>query len=97
MSLNSVFDQDKVELETFAVSPGSQDDNSMSQDSKGAALASNDALRWFGILVPPALRHSQNDFKAASSNIPTLVNAMSQMKAAEIDIRRTRKKLSKLV
>ncbi|KAL8871668.1 MAG: hypothetical protein Q9174_002549 [Haloplaca sp. 1 TL-2023] len=53
-------------------------------------------LKWFGILVPPALRSSQSSFKAAiTESIPKLVNVSNEMKALEIEIRRTRKKIKK--
>ena len=53
-------------------------------------------LTWFGVLVPPALRASQSSFKDAVSFIPTLVTLGNQMGEIEIEVRRTRKRLSKL-
>lgn len=58
---------------------------------------SRDPLRWFGILTPPALRASQQSFKVAvSESIPRLASVMAEMKEVEIEVRRARKKLSKL-
>ncbi|KAI4209470.1 MAG: hypothetical protein LQ351_007601 [Letrouitia transgressa] len=55
-----------------------------------------DPLRWFGILVPPALRQSQGTFKSiVTLIIPALVNSKNDLTQLEIDIRRTRKKIKK--
>ena len=55
-----------------------------------------DPLKWFGILVPPALRASQSNFKAAVMDcIPKLATISNEMKEVEIEIRRTRKRLKK--
>ena len=55
-----------------------------------------DPLNWFGILVPPALRASQTNFKSAVIDIiPALASTMNEMKGVEIEVRRARKKLKK--
>lgn len=55
-----------------------------------------DPLKWFGILVPPTLRSSQQSFKGVVREIiPALANAANEMKEIEIEVRRTRKKLGK--
>lgn len=57
-----------------------------------------DPLKWFGILVPLALRASQTSFKiAATETIPRLANVANEMKSLEIEIRRTRKKIRRAV
>lgn len=53
-------------------------------------------LNWFGILVPPALKASQAAFQNAITKVPRLAALDLQMRDLEIEIRRTRKKLSKL-
>ncbi|KAL8733591.1 MAG: hypothetical protein Q9166_002000 [cf. Caloplaca sp. 2 TL-2023] len=54
----------------------------------------SDPLKWFGILVPPALRTSQSSFKhAVTETIPLLANLSNEMKSMEIEIRRMRKKI----
>lgn len=59
--------------------------------------ALQDPIKWFGLLVPPALRSSQASFRAAvGDGIPALVNVDNEMKEVEIEIRRTRKRLGKL-
>ena len=55
-----------------------------------------DPLNWFGILVPQALRTSQNYFKdAVASHIPALVSISSEMRRVEIEVRQARKRLGK--
>lgn len=55
-----------------------------------------DPLNWFGILVPPALRASQNSFKRAVIDIiPALASTTNEMKEVEIEVRRARKWLKK--
>lgn len=55
-----------------------------------------DPLNWFGILIPPAVRASQSSFKrAVEGTTPSLANVSNEMKALEIEIRRTRKKIRK--
>ncbi|KAL2037929.1 hypothetical protein N7G274_009404 [Stereocaulon virgatum] len=55
-----------------------------------------DPLKWFGILVPPALRASQNNFKSAVIDVvPALASVSNEMKGLEIEVRRTRKRLKK--
>ena len=57
----------------------------------------SDPLKWFGILVPPALRASQNSFKnAVTEKITFLANLSNEMRSTEIEIRRVRKKIKKL-
>lgn len=48
---------------------------------------SKDPLKWYGILVPPALRQCQNHFRTTvSSTIPQLLNATSAMQSLEAQI-----------
>lgn len=65
-------------------------------DEETKAKAPPDPIKWFGILTPPALKTAQNDFKEAVSCVPSLASIASNMKQTEIEIRRTRKKLTKL-
>ncbi|KAL8945433.1 MAG: hypothetical protein Q9211_000036 [Gyalolechia sp. 1 TL-2023] len=74
---------------------GTGDSASSEKDIESAAPIS-DPLRWFGILVPPALRASRNSFKnAVTEVVPILANVANEMKSLEIGIRRTRKKIRK--
>ncbi|KAL8952208.1 MAG: hypothetical protein Q9222_001863 [Ikaeria aurantiellina] len=62
-----------------------------------STVPAQDPLRWFGILVPAALKASQASFrKTVTGTIPDLANVSNEMKQLEIEIRRTRKKIKKL-
>ena len=65
-------------------------------DEEPKPAAPSDPIKWFGILTPPVLKKSQNDFKEAVSCVPSLASIASNMKQTEIEVRRTRKKLTKL-
>jgi hypothetical protein len=56
-----------------------------------------DPIRWFGILVPPALRSAQASFLASVKGpIPQLSTLASELRGAEVDIGRLRKQIKKL-
>ena len=56
-----------------------------------------DPLRWFGILVPPALRTAQTTFTSAVEGpIPQLATIARDLRTQEIEIGRVRKQLKKL-
>jgi hypothetical protein len=58
---------------------------------------SNDPLKWFGILVPPALRTAQSAFiNAVETPIPQLATLARDMRMQEIEIGRVRKQIKKL-
>jgi hypothetical protein len=58
---------------------------------------SNDPLRWFGVLVPPALRASQASFvSAVEGPVAELSNLLKELKQTEIEIGRMRKQIKKL-
>lgn len=65
-------------------------------DDGSKPAAPSDPIKWFGILTPPALRASQNNFKEAVSCVLSLATVASKMKQTEIEVRRTRKKLTRL-
>ncbi|KAL8862287.1 MAG: hypothetical protein Q9178_001296 [Gyalolechia marmorata] len=68
-----------------------------SQTDMESKPPTSDPLKWFGILVPPALRASQNSFKnAVTEKITLLANLSNEMRSMEIEIRRIRKKIKKL-
>lgn len=55
-----------------------------------------DPLRWFGILVPQALRNSQTSFtQAAEGPVPRLATLSRQMRTLEIEIGRLKKSIKK--
>jgi cytoskeletal protein RodZ len=56
-----------------------------------------DPIRWFGILVPPALRSAQASFVASVKGpIPQLSTLASELRGTEVDIGRLRKQIKKL-
>lgn len=80
-----------------AESPSSPNDLPLPESTPSSPLVPRDPLTWFGILVPPALRQAQNNFKPAAEDItPQMAGVALQMKELEIEIRRTRKKMGKL-
>ncbi|KAL9124119.1 MAG: hypothetical protein Q9217_006521 [Psora testacea] len=64
-------------------------------DAETGSQHPSDPLQWFGILVPPALKACQRDFKAVVSCAPMIASVTKEMKDVEIEVRRTRKRLSK--
>jgi len=56
----------------------------------------SDPLRWFGILVPPALRSAKTDFAVAVDDpIPRILNSTKKMHQLEHEISRLRKSIKK--
>ncbi|PGH00172.1 hypothetical protein AJ80_09226 [Polytolypa hystricis UAMH7299] len=54
-------------------------------------------LRWFGILVPPALRQAQASFiSAVETPIPALAGVVAEMRDIESKVGETRARLAKL-
>ncbi|KAM3462687.1 hypothetical protein BB8028_0001g07200 [Beauveria bassiana] len=64
---------------------------------KDAAAARNDdPIRWFGVLVPQALRDAQNHARRAVQDvIPRLASVQAEMAHVEIEVRRARKRRAK--
>ncbi|KAF2275932.1 uncharacterized protein EI97DRAFT_450721 [Westerdykella ornata] len=57
----------------------------------------SDPLRWFGILVPSALRSSQSSFiSAVEGPIPEIATLINSIRKQEIEIGRLRKQIRKL-
>lgn len=66
-------------------------------DDKIAKVPVQDPLKWFGIFVPPSLRTSQKHFsESVRLIVEDVMTHDSHLKALEIEIRRTKKQLSKL-
>ncbi|EHY55929.1 hypothetical protein HRR83_006693 [Exophiala dermatitidis] len=56
-----------------------------------------DPLKWYGILVPPTLRHCQSHFSSSvASTIPRLLSTISALKTLDSEIRRVRRELGLL-
>ena len=67
------------------------------EEADKASGTSIDPLKWFGILIPPALRASQSSFKSAVVDVvPALASLSNQMGEIEIEVRRARKRLRKM-
>ena len=83
---------DKADPDPDPESPSTSND-----DLEGSSISFRDPLKWFG-MVPQSLRDAQGSFQEVMmNNIPTLLNVTRQMAETEIEVRRTRKKISKLV
>lgn len=69
-----------------------------SEDKEAGSNMSRDPLDWYGILVPPALRTTQRNFKDAVANlVPALASISKEMREVEIEVRRARKRIQKAV
>lgn len=67
------------------------------EPESGAEPVPVDPLKWFGILVPPALRNAQAQFANAVENpIPQLCGLLQRMRKLEGEIGRARKAVRKL-
>jgi hypothetical protein len=65
------------------------------QDKQAQKLV--DPLRWFGILVPPALRSAQSTFVAVvEGSIPRLASLGRDLRNQEIEIGRVKKQMKKM-
>jgi coiled-coil domain-containing protein 115 len=72
-------------------------ENSGSDESQVEYHSPKDPLRWFGILVPPALRQAQSSFVAAVDGpIPEIATLTKDLRRQEVDIARVRKQIKKL-
>lgn len=90
------YDTEKQEPLQPSNNTGPQDPSVTPQDAEKDLKIIRDPLHWFGILVPPALRASQNHFKrAAIEDIPALASLTKELREMEIEVRRGRKKLPK--
>lgn len=86
--------------------PASEADTPASQDSDAGPLAptetrtiprkfrSDDAIYWYGILVPPSLRAAQKSFtEGIQTQVPDLAGTIVEMRAFEQKITLVRRKL----
>jgi hypothetical protein len=73
-----------------------RESNDKKQETK-AAEKPTDPLKWFGILVPPALRTAQSTFVGAVEGpIPQLATIVRDLRTQEIEIGRLRKQMKKM-
>lgn len=77
------------------VQPQESKENPSTKDK--ASTKVKDPIRWFGILVPPALRTAQQTFTSAFEGpIPQLAAISRDLRNQEIEIGRVRKQIKKL-
>ena len=89
---------DDAKADSAKTSTTTNDYRSVVEDTETVSKGTGDPLKWFGILVPPALRSSQGNFKEAVTDaIPALATVSREMKELEIEVRRTRKRLRKAI
>jgi hypothetical protein len=78
-------------------STSAQNDTNKDEEKKKQTQNPTNPLRWFGILVPPALRTAQTTFVGAVEGpIPQLATIARDMKTQEIEIGRVKKQIKKL-
>lgn len=71
-------------------------DGGTQKDAKTDDAKIVDPIRWFGILVPSALRTAQKAFiQAVEEPVPQLVELARQMRIKEVEISRLRKRIVK--
>ena len=74
------------------------DNRPPSQDTETGSKMTRDPLKWFGILVSPALKTSQSNFKDVVSDlVPALASVSKEMREVEIEVRRVRKRMKKAI
>jgi hypothetical protein len=74
-----------------------QTENGKSSNTSTNTKVAQDPLRWFGILVPSALRSSQSAFvSAVEGAVPELATLADSLRKQEIKIQRLRKQIRKL-
>ncbi|KAI9708764.1 MAG: hypothetical protein M1820_003719 [Bogoriella megaspora] len=75
---------------------GASEKTQTASDVPSTPIQIQDPLRWFGILVPPALRSAQSSFVAGVEGpVAELAAAQKGMWELEIEIRKARKVLRK--
>ncbi|KAF2805390.1 uncharacterized protein BDZ99DRAFT_480768 [Mytilinidion resinicola] len=77
--------------------PSEKTSDVRSSDENPTSTKSVDPIRWFGILVPPALRSAQSSFVSAIEGpIPRLATLSKELRNLQIEIGRARKRLRKI-
>lgn len=89
---------DNYEVDTANELTSMDDTRPPSEDKEAGSNMARDPLDWYGILVPPALRTTQRNFKDAVANlVPALASISKEMREVEIEVRRARKRIQKAV
>ncbi|OAA71381.1 hypothetical protein ISF_01932 [Cordyceps fumosorosea ARSEF 2679] len=90
----SVVEEEAVEEEGggTAAEGGAQDE----EDAERKKRAAKNPLRWFGVLVPQALRDAQTEaVRTVEDVVPRLASVQAEMAHVEIEVRRARKRRAK--
>ncbi|RMZ72936.1 ATP synthase subunit D domain-containing [Pyrenophora seminiperda CCB06] len=88
---------DKAETTPDAGQRSNPDPKQTEQENKKSSEKIADPLKWFGILVPPALRTAQSTFvDAVEGPIPQLATIAKDLRMQEIEIGRVRKQIKKM-
>lgn len=75
----------------------SSEDKTDSKDAEESKTRVVDPIRWFGILVPPALRSAQVSFvSGVEGPVSQLSSLAADLRRSEVDIGRLRKQIKKL-
>ncbi|KAJ4357371.1 uncharacterized protein N0V89_001946 [Didymosphaeria variabile] len=89
-------DTDGEKDSTTSDKPASKADDPTEKDEEKKS-PSNDPIRWFGVLVPPALRSAQASFvSAVEGPVVEISNLVKELRQQEIEIGRVRKQIKKL-
>lgn len=84
---------------TFAVShlQARSEEKPAAEGEQKQSVKDIDPIRWFGILVPPALRSAQSSFiKTIEGTIPQLTTLSVALRGLEMEIGRQQKAIRKL-
>jgi hypothetical protein len=85
----------KIRVTTSSVSEPAPGENDEKEEQREQNVA--DPLRWFGILVPPALRSAQANFTSAVEGpIPLVINLTKELHGLEHEMSRLKKSTKKL-
>lgn len=84
-------------FETATMPPSEPIKQSLENVLEQDAVPARDPIRWFGILVPSALRSAQSYFVSALEGpVPEMASLSKDLRQQEIEIGRLRKQLKKL-
>jgi hypothetical protein len=93
---NTCSEQEEQSSDPPSSESASPQESATEKQPETESKKSTDPLRWFGILVPPALRSAQSTFiTAVEGPVPQLVTVARRLRNQEIEIGRVRKQIKK--
>lgn len=96
-SSSATAESEREEPQSKPDANGPSSDSEETEKETKKAEKSTDPLKWFGILVPPALRAAQSTFvETVEGPIPQLATIARDMRTQEIEIGRVKKQIKKL-